>query len=259
MIFLSHTYKDKPVVEQVALSLAKAIPREQLFYDSWSIQPGDGIIDKMNAGLEDCKLFLFFVSKNSLQSSMVKLEWQNALLKATKGQTKIVPVKLDDCLMPPILAQTLYVDLFGQGLEVATRQIVDVIAGRNTFAPGPQSFHNLRAYGFRLADGLQIECRAEYYMEPISHFVLHIDNAADDLQFELPGNPTFISGYNGNRTLSDGTTGNFQLLSIGRATTPTHPFLIKIRPREGKEARVLGVLHERAYNEWAPIPYAMVG
>ncbi|MBU2828566.1 MULTISPECIES: toll/interleukin-1 receptor domain-containing protein [Acidithiobacillus] len=148
MIFLSHNQKDKPVVEQIALRLKEILPQDEIFYDSWSIQPGDGIIDKMNEGLANCRLFLFFVSKNSLQSEMVKLEWQNALLKATKGQTKIIPVKMDDCLMPPILMQSLYIDLFGQGLEIALRQIMDVISGKNTFAPGPQEFANLRGYAY---------------------------------------------------------------------------------------------------------------
>jgi hypothetical protein len=68
MIFLSHNFKDRDIFGQ-----------ENVFYDSWSIQPGDGIIDKMNDGLTQCKLFFFFVSNNSLNSEMVKLEWLNAL------------------------------------------------------------------------------------------------------------------------------------------------------------------------------------
>ena len=90
MIFISHNYNDKPVVEQIALRLREVFGQDKVFYDSWSIQPGDGIIDKMNEGIGDCELFLFCVSKNSLQSKMVSLEWQNALIKATKGQTKII-------------------------------------------------------------------------------------------------------------------------------------------------------------------------
>ena len=171
MIFLSHNYKDKPVVEQFALRLREIFGQDQVFYDSWSIQPGDGIVDKMNDALANCQLFLFFVSKNSLQSKMVKLEWQNAVIKATKGNTKIIPVKVDGCLMPPILLQTLYIDLFGQGLEVALRQVLDVVSGKNTFAPGPQQFSNLRAYTYREKDKTIVECHAEFYMEPISHFL----------------------------------------------------------------------------------------
>jgi len=42
---------------------------------------------------------------------MVKLEWQNALMKMTSGQTKIIPIRLDNCIMPTILMQSLYIDL----------------------------------------------------------------------------------------------------------------------------------------------------
>ncbi len=111
MIFLSHNFKDKAIVEPIALRLRDIFGQENVFYDSWSIQPGDGIIDKMNDGLTQCKLFFFFVSNNSLNSEMVKLEWQNALMKMTSGQTKIIPIRLDNCIMPTILMQSLYIDL----------------------------------------------------------------------------------------------------------------------------------------------------
>ena len=51
MIFISHTAKDKTIVEPIALRLAQVYGQNNVFYDSWSIQPGDGIIDKMNEGL----------------------------------------------------------------------------------------------------------------------------------------------------------------------------------------------------------------
>lgn len=57
MIFLSHNKNDKPVVEQVALRLRNIYGQEKVFYDSWSIQPGEGIIDKMEKGLTNCKYF----------------------------------------------------------------------------------------------------------------------------------------------------------------------------------------------------------
>jgi hypothetical protein len=42
---------DKPVVEPIAQKLAQVYGQDNLFYDSWSVQPGDGIIDRMNQGL----------------------------------------------------------------------------------------------------------------------------------------------------------------------------------------------------------------
>jgi len=86
MIFLSHNFNDKPIVEPIAIKLATVFGMDNVFYDRWSMQPGEGIIDKMNEGLSQCKFFFFLFSKNSLASNMVKLEWQNALYKATQNK-----------------------------------------------------------------------------------------------------------------------------------------------------------------------------
>ncbi len=255
MIFLSHTRKDKPIVEQFAIRLRQAFGQDKVFYDSWSIQPGDGIIDKMNEGLKQCQLFLFFVSKNSLQSKMVELEWQNAVIKATKGKTKIIPVKLDDCLMPPILLQTLYIDLFGQGLEVALRQVLDVVSGESTFAPGPQQFSNLRAYTY--ADGKKrtVECHAEFYMEPISHFLFLVNNAKDELSFSCKSSAMVRTRFNKNIKLNDGKTYNAQMMAVERSTVPGFPFVVEITPKlDGISIELTGVMHEKQQNQWEMIP-----
>lgn len=92
MISLSHTHVDKEIVEPIANRLAEIYGRDKIFYDSWCIQPGDGIIDKMEQGLSNFNILFFFVSKDSLNSNMVKMEWQNALYEASKGNVKIIPV-----------------------------------------------------------------------------------------------------------------------------------------------------------------------
>ncbi|MCK4819208.1 toll/interleukin-1 receptor domain-containing protein [bacterium] len=254
MIFLSHNHKDKIIVEQVALRLRNAFGQEKIFYDSWSMQPGDGIIDKMNEGLRNCKLFLFFVSKNSLQSNMVKLEWQNAVMKAASGDTKIIPVKLDDCLMPPILMQSLYIDLFGNGLEVAIRQIVDVLSGRNTFNPGPQQFSNLRAYHYKEGASTFIEVHAEHYLEPISHFLFLTNLTENDVNFQYKSGSMCNTGFHTGITLNDGKTYNAQFIGVEKGTVPGFPFLVEVTSPNNKEIVIEGVMHEKKQNEWASMP-----
>lgn len=258
MIFLSHNYKDKPVVEQIALRLKEILPQDDIFYDSWSIQPGDGIIDRMNEGLAECSLFLFFVSKNSLQSEMVKLEWQNALLKSTKCQAKFIPVKMDDCLMPPILMQSLYINLFGQGLEIALRQIIDVISGKNTFAPRAQEFSNMRAYAYNKDNAVFVECRAEFYMEPISRFCFIVENNRDELTFQCTTNSMQSGGFHEDLLFHDGRTVKGQTISIERATTPGYPFTVKITEQPGATLKLIAVAHERQLNSWKEVPLAFI-
>lgn len=254
MIFISHNHKDKILVEQIALRLKDTFGQENVFYDSWSIQPGDGIIDKMNSALEFCQLFLFFVSKNSLQSNMVKLEWQNAVLKAANGRTRIIPVKLDDSFMPPILAQNLYIDLYGNGLEIALRQIVDVSEGRNTFQPGPQHFSNLKAYVHESDGSTIIECHAEHYLEPISNFLFMVDNKKEELTFTYKSGNMCNSGFNEGLSLQNGMTLNGQLIGVERGTVPGFPLVVQVTPTGNAQVRLLYVMHEKKSGEWSSIP-----
>lgn len=254
MIFISHTHADKPVVEQIALRLRSIFGQDKVFYDSWSIQPGDGIIDRMNEALGDCQLFLFCVSKNSLQSRMVGLEWQNAILRATQGRTKLIPIKLDDCLMPPILLQSLYVDLFGQGLDIAMRQIVDITTGNNTFRPGPQQFSNLRAYKRIEGDKIIIECRAEYFLEPISHFLFLTHNTDAEINVNIVGEQMSINGFNKDIQLSDGRIVNGVYICISRGTIPGFPFVVEVKRLNDSKADVFAVMHEYKMGEYRAIP-----
>ena len=66
MIFISHNHKDKPLVDMIARQLEISFGRDNIFYDSWSIQPGDSIIGKMNEGLQQTSIFFYFLSQNSL-------------------------------------------------------------------------------------------------------------------------------------------------------------------------------------------------
>jgi hypothetical protein len=121
-------------VEPIAIELGKVFGRKSIFYDSWSMQPTDtGIIDRINKGLTAANIFFYFVSKNSLESKMVDLEWQNALLLEIRGGVKFVAVKLDDCVMPAVLTQKLYIDYNRKGEQIALRQMIGVIHERNTF------------------------------------------------------------------------------------------------------------------------------
>ncbi len=185
-IFLSHNHNDKPLVEPVAVKLAAIFGQDQVFYDSWSIKPGDGIIDQMNNGLEAPEFVFFFVSKNSIASGMVKLEWQNALYAASKGKTKIVPVKVDDCDMPPVLRQTLFIDMCANGLDAAISQIVSVTHGNASFTPQHQGFSNLSYNQKSNPDGgIEITVKASHLMEP-SHGFLFITSNGDGAYSQPP-------------------------------------------------------------------------
>ncbi len=254
MIFISHTHKDKPIVDTIVQKLAAVFGKDKIFYDSWSIQPGDGVIDKMNEGLGDCKFFFFFVSKNSLLSNMVKIEWQNAIIKATKGDVKIVPVKLDDCMMPNVLLQTLYIDIFGQGIENGIRQMIDVIQGQSTYQPSTQIYENVRGYIKEKPTELTVEFRAETYLEPISRYLVLVDNVENDIEVKCENEGMFQSGFHQNVQLDTGFTTNAIFISVSRGTAPGFPLVVKLTQKADKPIKLNGLMRAVKQDQFHMIP-----
>lgn len=253
-IFLSHNWKDKKVVGPIAEKLAEIIGKENIFYDSWSIQPGDGIIDKMNSGLSEMNIFFFFVSRNSLESNMVKLEWQNALYKASKGQCKFIPVKIDDCIMPAVLLQNLYIDFYNYGFDVGISQIIDVISGRNTFRGGSKEFSNLIAYISEAEDKtVTIEIQALHFQEPISNYGIFIGNDLDDVTLKVTSDAFHTSGGVKNYCEYEGLKFNLLYFGISRPTVPGFPIRAEIKTKNNAEFLFGFLCKQVKENEFASI------
>jgi hypothetical protein len=258
-IFLSHNHNDKPLVEAVAVKLAGIFGQDQVFYDSWSIRPGDGIIDQMNKGLEAPEYVFFFVSANSLASGMVKLEWQNALYAASKGKTRIVPVRVDGSEMPAVLKQTLFIDMYTVGLEAAISQIVSVTQGNASFTPQHEGFSNLTYVQSQGSDGsIEIAVQASHLMEPNPSFAFLTQNSEAEIGWKLKNDQPFIGGFNKDGfTRSDGARLNaIAMRPMGGALTPSHPFRAIFTKKGELGVNVLAVFHQRGENEWVPVPAA---
>jgi hypothetical protein len=256
MIFLSHTHTDKPVVEPVALQLREIFGTQNVFYDSWSIQPGDGIIDKMNEGLTAPDFVFFFVSAASLLSGMVKIEWQNALYKASSGKTRIIPVRVDGAAMPAVLSQNLYIDMYTQGIAVAVQQIVNLVQGNNSFTPQHGSFANLTWKTQQLTDtqGLEVIVSASHLFEPMAHVLILSDNTDKDA--ELDPNPVpFVGGFNPDVTLTNGIKTNaFSYAPMtGGGISPKNQLRIRLLQKGSTPLQVRGVLHKEG-DQYIPLP-----
>lgn len=255
VIFFSHTSADKPLVEPIAIQFSNVFGKENIFYDSWSIQPGDGIIDKMSEGMSKCKFFFFFVSKKSLDSRMVQLEWQNMLMRASSNMDiKFIPVKLDDCMMPAILLQTLYIDVYGKGLEFATRQMIDVVNGNNTFQSGIQKFENVRGEVHKVNDNeIKLTIRAISYAEPISRYAILVSNNEGEVKYSVLGENMIETGFNKEIQLNNGFVTNAIYIGINRSTTPSFPVEITLKSTS-VPISFNGVLRQVSQSEWISFP-----
>jgi len=182
-IFISYNHHDKIIIDTIARRLEIEFGRNNIFYDAWSMQPGDSIIGKMDSGLSEFTTFFFFVSPKSLESNMVKLEWQTALNRAVNNNLKFVAVRISDCSMPAILTDKLYIDLYGEGLDTAVEKMRCVIKGENAYIP-LENVQNIQAVITQLdAYNFDIVVKAAYFV--VHNPVVAIGLTAPKEQFNV--------------------------------------------------------------------------
>ena len=256
MIFISHNFNDKPIVEPIAIRLKDIFGQDNIFYDSWSIKPGEGIINMMNEGLQNCKYFFFFVSKNSLESYMVKLEWQNAIMRASNGKTILVPVRIDNSEMPPLLAQTLYIDIYSNGIEGGIRQIVDLVSNNNTFNAKYTSVKNICAkFLTKTSKKIEIEISANYFMEPIVQYIFATTNSKDEISYTCKNcNITESNFSEGIVSNANGQKFNGILLKFPDVLVPNFPQIAHFESLKENPIFITGIFHEKKKDDWEPLP-----
>jgi len=80
--YLAHSSEDKPYVDQVIHRLGRA----HIVYDSVSFTPGIDFRISIRDGLDKSRVFVFFASKKSLESTWVKFEIVESEWRLIKGQ-----------------------------------------------------------------------------------------------------------------------------------------------------------------------------
>lgn len=100
-----------------------------LWYDKREIKVGEGIVNRINDGLEAASHLVVILSKASVKKPWVKREISSVLMKQLQDQSiKIVPLLREDCKIPPLLADIKYADC-RKDQDAGFRQMVDDIIG----------------------------------------------------------------------------------------------------------------------------------
>ena len=118
-VFLSHSSLDKRFVSRLASDLAvRGIP---VWFDSWELEIGDSLYDRIFEGIDNGTFLLIGLSANALQSRWVTRELNAALAKEDRiGRKVILPIKIGERDVPLSIADRLYVDFtkgYLRGLE----------------------------------------------------------------------------------------------------------------------------------------------
>lgn len=121
-IFLCHSHKDKLLCAE---PLANDLQDHGLkvWYASWSISPGDSIMEKISRGIRESDCIIVLLTPHSLQSQWVQTELELAFDHCTKEGVRIIPVVWKDCQVPDFLSLYKYID-FRKGYTAGLKELL---------------------------------------------------------------------------------------------------------------------------------------
>lgn len=135
-VFVSHASEDK---DRFVLPFAIKL-REQgidAWVDRWEMLPGDSIVRKIfDEGLEDAQAVIVVVSRYSVDKPWVREEIDAAFVRRVESKSKLIPVVIDECDVPPVL-KTIVWEKIGdlQNYDAEFKRIVMAVFGTSDKPP----------------------------------------------------------------------------------------------------------------------------
>jgi len=109
-VFISHSSHDKGVARKLVADL-KTLGHEP-WLDEYAIRVGDSIPDKIEQGLQNADFVAILLSPAAVRSGWVDREWKAKYwAEVSAGRVMVLPVLLEDCEIPLLLAPKKYADL----------------------------------------------------------------------------------------------------------------------------------------------------
>jgi len=108
-LFICHASEDKAKAHALATALRTL--GAAVWLDAWEIRVGDSIVQKIDSALSSVTHLALLLSRNSCQKPWVLKEFSAALMRQLSDRSvSVLPVPLEDCTIPAILADIHYAD-----------------------------------------------------------------------------------------------------------------------------------------------------
>lgn len=118
LVFICHASEDKPFVDRLVIELDRRALHA--WYDKREILVGDSIVGRINEALVSTRFLIVVLSPRSIIKPWVTRELNSTLMRQLDQQNSaILPVLIEDCSLPPLLADLKYADFrhsFDNGL-----------------------------------------------------------------------------------------------------------------------------------------------
>jgi hypothetical protein len=107
-VFICHASEDK---ERFVLRFAERLRSKGIdaWLDKWEMLPGDKLVTKVfDNGLKQSDAVVVVLSNTSIKKPWVQKELDTAVVKNIIEQTRLIPIRLDECELPFCLMDTVY-------------------------------------------------------------------------------------------------------------------------------------------------------
>jgi tetratricopeptide (TPR) repeat protein len=137
--FISYTGADQAWAEWIAEQLETA--GYTIVLQVWDFRPGSDFLHQMQQAASSAQRTVAVLSPAYFGSAFGEAEWRAAFAKDPTGELGLlVPVRVQDCQPPGLLASRVYVDLVGLEEEAAAARLLAGIQQGRTRPPGKRPF-----------------------------------------------------------------------------------------------------------------------
>ena len=126
-VFLSHTGKDKDVVELVGVFLTKR--GLTVWLDAWRMTPGDSLVEKIGEGIQASDRLVVFLTPESVESNWVRKEVATGIVMEVAeekglGSKFVIPALLIPCKIPILLRDKIYANFTNKAFDAACEELL---------------------------------------------------------------------------------------------------------------------------------------
>lgn len=106
-VFISYNHSDSRFVDKLVGDIQASF---DIWLDKTKLLPNISLIQQIAANIESADYMIAVISKNSVKSAWVKTELSLGLQNALGKNVSVIPLKIDDCRIPPEIKSIPYVD-----------------------------------------------------------------------------------------------------------------------------------------------------
>ncbi|MDD5358807.1 MAG: toll/interleukin-1 receptor domain-containing protein [Sulfurovaceae bacterium] len=129
-VFISHASEDK---ERFVIGFASKLRANGVdaWLDKWEMLPGDSLVEKIfEEGIKEADAFIIVLSNHSVNKPWVREELNASFVKRIGKNSKIIPIVLDNCIVPECLQSTIWENINNhQNYEESFTRILNSILG----------------------------------------------------------------------------------------------------------------------------------